>query len=187
MGSRRLVAAVTLLFLPLGLAQSSILECEQSLNGEPAFNGNTVPCIIGCGEGVTIATGSLLPGSINETETPYCQLDCVRKAATPAQSAAAPACSNTCQWQYKGTPENYAWCMYWCVDGLSGFVSSSTCVPMYEYVTSTVTLDGSVMTVPSIERCDSFVAGYGRSEYQFALKYGSFFEHDNYLSNGLEV
>lgn len=49
---------------------------------------------------------SLLPGGVNETDIPYCQLDCLRDDATPSQSAAAPDCYRRCRVMNQATPEN---------------------------------------------------------------------------------
>lgn len=84
--------------------------CEDTLDGSPPFDSRDVPCILGCGVPVAIATGSLLPGSVNETDIPYCQLNCVHDDATPAQSAAAPDCRRSCQVMNQATPENIGVC-----------------------------------------------------------------------------
>ncbi|KAL1868035.1 hypothetical protein VTK73DRAFT_3882 [Phialemonium thermophilum] len=118
--------------------------CEDSLDGQAPFDANNVPCLLGCGLPVARATGSLLPGSVNETEIPYCQLNCVRKEATPQQSAAAPGCYQSCKAHNQATPENIGWCMYWCVDGLGDLVASTSCVPSLEFGQSaTTTVDGT--------------------------------------------
>ncbi|KAI0379988.1 hypothetical protein F5Y04DRAFT_111908 [Hypomontagnella monticulosa] len=121
--------------------------CEDTLDGSPPFRANQVPCLIGCGVPVAVPTGSLLPGSVNATDIPYCQLDCVRGAgggerggATPEQSAVAPECYGRCQVMNQGTPENQGWCMYWCVAGFGDVVESTKCVPSLvwgDYVTTT--------------------------------------------------
>ncbi|KAI6090812.1 hypothetical protein F4821DRAFT_227943 [Hypoxylon rubiginosum] len=117
--------------------------CEDTLDGSPPFDSRDVPCILGCGVPVAIATGSLLPGSVNETDIPYCQLNCVHDDATPAQSAAAPDCRRSCQVMNQATPENIGWCMYWCVDGYSDLVETTKCVPSLTYGDEITTTDGS--------------------------------------------
>ncbi|KAI1377325.1 hypothetical protein F4677DRAFT_416039 [Hypoxylon crocopeplum] len=84
--------------------------CEDTLDGSAPFDSRDVPCILGCGAPLAIATGSLLPGSVNTTDIPYCLLDCVRESAGPEQSAAAPACNDDCGRLNQGTPENRGWC-----------------------------------------------------------------------------
>ncbi|KAI3337251.1 hypothetical protein HD806DRAFT_32387 [Xylariaceae sp. AK1471] len=117
------------------------LICEDSLDGTTPFNSNNVPCLLGCGVPVAVATGSLLPGSVNVTDIPYCQLNCVHKNASPAQSSAAPGCYDSCHKKNQATPENIGWCMYWCVEGYVDIVESTACVPSLAYgpiVTSTI-------------------------------------------------
>ncbi|KAH8666561.1 hypothetical protein BX600DRAFT_461990 [Xylariales sp. PMI_506] len=121
--------------------------CEDSIDGQPPFNSNDVPCLLGCGSQITQATGSLLPGSVNLTEIPYCQLDCVRSGASPAQSSAAPGCYAGCKLKNQATPENIGWCMYWCVDGYADLVTTTACVPSLEYVPVATSLVGSDLTV----------------------------------------
>ena len=128
--------------------------CEDTLDGSPPFNSNDVPCLLGCGVPVAYPTGSLLPGSVNETDIPYCQLNCVRENASPSQSAVAPDCYQRCRVRNQATPENVGWCMYWCIDGFADLVESTACVPSLEYgslVTSTV---GS-MTITLRRECSS--------------------------------
>ncbi|KAI1765589.1 hypothetical protein GGR53DRAFT_259455 [Hypoxylon sp. FL1150] len=132
-------------FLLLSLQVQAIPDpiiCEDTLDGSPPFDSRDVPCLLGCGTPVAVATGSLLPGSVNETDIPYCQLDCVRDDATPAQSAAAPDCETRCQVMNQGTPENIGWCMYWCVDGYSDLVETTKCVPSLTYGDEVTTTDG---------------------------------------------
>jgi hypothetical protein len=80
-----------------------------------------------------VPTGDLLPGMINATAIPYCQLDCVHHDATPEQSARAPDCNAGCETSNAMGPENMGWCMFWCVDGFSDIVHSTTCVPSLVY------------------------------------------------------
>lgn len=146
--------AAALLAAPARATLPSPLICEDTINGAAPYNQNDVPCLLGCGLGVTQATGSLLPGSINTTDTPYCEARCVREqdggTISPAQLSAAPACHSACQYQYRvgGTPEQFGWCMYWCVDGVT-LVESTTCVPWQAYGTpyTTVTAGGSAETL----------------------------------------
>ncbi|KAI1776146.1 hypothetical protein F4818DRAFT_371961 [Hypoxylon cercidicola] len=116
--------------------------CEDTLDGSPPFDSRDVPCLLGCGAPVAVATGSL-PGSVNDTDIPYCQLDCVRGDATPAQSAAAPDCRRSCGAMNQGTPENIGWCMYWCVAGYGDLVETTACVPSLAYGAEVTTTDGS--------------------------------------------
>ncbi|KAI1106087.1 hypothetical protein F4804DRAFT_70898 [Jackrogersella minutella] len=121
--------------------------CEDTLDGSPAFDVNKVPCLLGCGSQVAVATGSLLPGSVNLTEIPYCELDCVHADASPAQSAAAPDCYDRCQVMNQGTPENVGWCMFWCVEGYTELVETTACVPSLEYgALTTTTIGGAVVS-----------------------------------------
>jgi hypothetical protein len=139
--SRALVASSETITLPTPVI------CDDSLGNQPPFNSNNVPCLLGCGGQITIPTGSLLPGSVNLTEIPYCQLNCVRKDATPAQSSAAPGCYESCKAHNQATPDNIGWCMYWCVDGLGDLVASTSCVPQLEYgQTVTTIIDGHTFT-----------------------------------------
>ncbi|XXH00237.1 galactose metabolism- protein [Hypoxylon texense] len=149
---KKSTSPVTLLLLPTllllyGVAVNAIPDpiiCEDSLDGtSPPFDSRDVPCLLGCGVPVAVATGSLLPGSVNETDIPYCQLSCVRDDATPAQSAAAPGCRASCGVMNQGTPENIGWCMYWCVDGYSDLVETTACVPSLTYGDEVTTTDGS--------------------------------------------
>ncbi|KAL7625481.1 hypothetical protein AAE478_004701 [Parahypoxylon ruwenzoriense] len=118
--------------------------CEDTLDGRPPFESRHVPCLLGCGVPVAVATGGLLPGSVNGTDIPYCQLDCVHEDATPSQSAAAPDCYRRCGVRNQATPENIGWCMYWCVDGFADLVESTACVPSLEFGTLPVTTVGGV-------------------------------------------
>ncbi|KAI8965630.1 hypothetical protein F5Y11DRAFT_275528 [Daldinia sp. FL1419] len=110
------------------------LICEDTLDGStPPFKANAVPCLLRCQDPVAVATGSLLPGSINETNIPYCQLNCVHSAASPAQSALAPDCYRRCAEKNSETPENVGWCMYWCADGFGDVVEQIACIPSLKY------------------------------------------------------
>lgn len=130
--------------------------CEDTLDGSPPFRANQVPCLLGCGVPVAVATGSLLPGSVNTTDIPYCQLDCVRGpgggqrgGASAQESAAAPDCYQKCQVMNQGTPENQGWCMRWCVAGFGDLVQSTKCVPSLvwgDYVTTTGHYDGKTVS-----------------------------------------
>ena len=136
-------------FIPLisGQTLPNPLICEDSINKQPPFKSNDIPCLLGCGTQIAVATGSLLPGSVNVTDIPYCQLNCVHQGATPSQSALAPECYQRCQAHNQATPENIGWCMYWCVDGLGDLVASTSCVPSLEFgsmVTSVI--DGATET-----------------------------------------
>jgi hypothetical protein len=117
--------------------------CEDSIAGQPPFDSNDTPCLLGCGAPIAIATGSLLPGSVNLTDIPYCKLNCVHDNATPSQSALAPGCYTQCQAHNQATPENIGWCMYWCVDGYGDLVATTACVPSLEYGPTTTTLIGT--------------------------------------------
>ncbi|KAI1462231.1 hypothetical protein F4805DRAFT_409795 [Annulohypoxylon moriforme] len=135
-----LTALIATLFASV-LAIPDPIICEDTLDGSPPFNSNDVPCLLGCGAPIAVATGSLLPGSVNETDIPYCQLNCVHSAASPAQSSAAPGCYNACHVTNQATPENIGWCMFWCVEGYGELVKSTACVPSLEYgslVTTTI-------------------------------------------------
>ncbi|KAI0129248.1 hypothetical protein F4776DRAFT_161868 [Hypoxylon sp. NC0597] len=135
-----LIALALALALPTQAIPDPII-CEDTLDGSPPFNSNDVPCLLGCGVPVAVPTGSLLPGSVNETDIPYCQLNCVHDDATPSQSAVAPDCYQRCRVMNQATPENIGWCMYWCVDGYTDLVESTACVPSLVYgslVTSTI-------------------------------------------------
>jgi hypothetical protein len=119
------------------------LICEDSLNNLPPYSSDDVPCLLGCGAPVTVPTGTLLPGSVNITDIPYCQLNCVHKNATPAQSALAADCHDRCSKLNSRTPDNIGWCLYWCVDQLGDLVASTTCVPNQEFGDlETTTIDG---------------------------------------------
>ena len=130
-------------------AIQSPLICEDTISGFPPFHGADTPCLLECGTPLPIATGGLLPGSVNTTAIPYCELDCVHTDATPAQSSAAPACNQQCRQANSGTPEQLGWCMYWCVQGgsIASLVVSTTCVPSLQLspvLTSTVNSDLTV-------------------------------------------
>ncbi|KAI1391123.1 uncharacterized protein F4822DRAFT_395623 [Hypoxylon trugodes] len=138
-----IVTALSLLFPLLTHGIPDPIICEDSLDGTSShFNSNNVPCLLGCGAPEPVATGSLLPGSVNVTDIPYCRLNCVhRDSASPAQSSAAPDCNSRCENGNGATPENLGWCMYWCVDGYSDLVGKTTCIPSLVYgdlVTSTI-------------------------------------------------
>ncbi|KAF3068904.1 hypothetical protein GL218_08173 [Daldinia childiae] len=133
----------------LALAQKipDPLICEDTLDGSPAFQADSIPCLLRCQDPLAAATGSLLPGSVNETAIPYCQLDCVHRAASPAQSTRAPDCYRRCRVRNQGSPENAGWCMYWCVDGFGDVVEATACVPSLEFgAVSTVVEDGRTVT-----------------------------------------
>jgi hypothetical protein len=137
----------------LATAVPNPLICEDSIDGIPPFDSNDVPCLLGCGAPLAIATGSLLPGSVNTTDIPYCQLNCVHKSASPAQSSAAPGCYDSCHKKNQATPENIGWCIYWCVDGFVDVVESTACVPSLVYgPTITTTVDGLTLTGPRMCR-----------------------------------
>lgn len=109
--------SVRLFLLPavlLPVAAQSPLICEDSINNHAPFDFNDVPCLLGCGMQISRPTGSLLPGSVNETDIPYCRLNCVHKDVTPAQSSAAPSCNSKCENGNGATPDQLGWCMYWC-------------------------------------------------------------------------
>ncbi|KAJ7254051.1 hypothetical protein B0H12DRAFT_569552 [Mycena haematopus] len=129
---RRPLAIPALSALLLSVVSQSVpnpLICEDSIDGKPPFQSVDIPCILECDCEIVKPTLSFLPGSINATCFPYCNLDCVRKDATPAQSALAPSCWDICQVQNKGIPERLGWCMYWCVDGYTSLVTATSCVP----------------------------------------------------------
>jgi hypothetical protein len=144
------VLASLLKILTLVAAQTlpNPLICEDSLNNLPPFSTADVPCLLGCGAQIAVPTGNLLPGSVNVTDIPYCQLNCVHKNATPQQSALAPNCHDRCSNMNSATPENIGWCMYWCVDDLGDLVVSTTCVPNLEFGDlETTTIDGELETL----------------------------------------
>jgi hypothetical protein len=130
---RKLTGITLLLPLVSGQTLPNPLICEDSINNLPPFKSNAVPCLLGCGTPIAIATGSLLPGSVNTTDIPYCQLNCVHQDATPSQSALAPDCNQRCHAHNQATPENIGWCMYWCVEGFGDLVASTSCVPSLEF------------------------------------------------------
>ncbi|KAI4865355.1 hypothetical protein F4820DRAFT_300911 [Hypoxylon rubiginosum] len=139
-----LSALLLLLSSPRGAhAVPDPIICEDTLDGtSPPFDSRDVPCLLGCGAPLAVATGSLLPGSVNETDIPYCQLNCVHESATPEQSAAAAGCRGSCGVMNQGTPENIGWCMYWCVDGYSDLVETTACVPSLTYGAEVTTTQG---------------------------------------------
>ncbi|KAJ6519886.1 hypothetical protein C8R45DRAFT_953146 [Mycena sanguinolenta] len=142
---RRALFGAVLLALSLSAAAQSVpnpLICEDSIDGQPPFQATDIPCIVGCDCQIVTPTLSFLPGSINTTCYPYCNLDCVRKDATPAQSALAPSCWDICQAQNHGIPERLGWCMYWCVDGYTDLVTSTSCVPSLSPGAPTTTVVG---------------------------------------------
>ncbi|PTU23543.1 hypothetical protein P175DRAFT_0500114 [Aspergillus ochraceoroseus IBT 24754] len=140
----RLLVPLSGLLLTVAVASlPDPLICEESIDGQTPYSSDTIPCILGCHNGVAAATGTLLPGSLNTTAIPYCYLDCVRKDATPSQSALAPECSSACENGHSASPEELGWCVYWCVDGYRDIVESTTCVPHIEYITvSSTVIDG---------------------------------------------
>ncbi|KAL3496530.1 hypothetical protein BJX62DRAFT_232199 [Aspergillus germanicus] len=143
-------------FLALG-SLTYALNCDAPLPGTPNTNytSNSTPCLLRCHDPVNIATGTLLPGSINSTAIPYCYLDCVHSDATPAQSALAPECSSACDGNGDGgNIEVLGWCVYWCVDGYKEEVLSTECVPRWAYVPITTVVGGrteivTVLTNPA--------------------------------------
>jgi len=146
---RRLLACAAAPLLFLSAAAQSVpnpLICEDSIDGKPPFQVIDVACIVGCNCEIVAPTLSFLPGSVNTTCIPYCNLDCVRKDPTPAQSALAPSCWDRCQVQ-RATPENTGWCMYWCVDGYTDLVTATTCVPSISLGAPTTTVIGGTDTV----------------------------------------
>ncbi|KAJ6593522.1 hypothetical protein B0H19DRAFT_1090752 [Mycena capillaripes] len=124
-------AALSLLFLSATAQVPDPLICEDSIDGKPPFQSNAIPCIIGCNCFVDHATLSFLPGSVNTTCFPYCNLNCVHKDPTPAQVALAPDCWDRCQVQNDGVPEHLGWCMFWCVEGstYTDLVTATKCIP----------------------------------------------------------
>ncbi|KAI0840167.1 hypothetical protein F5Y06DRAFT_294838 [Hypoxylon sp. FL0890] len=138
---------LALIVLPLVFHAQALPDpiiCEDTLDGSPPFNSNDVPCLLRCGVPIAVPTGSLLPGSVNETDIPYCQLNCVHTNASPSQSAVAPDCYQGCRVMNQGTPENVGWCMYWCVDGFTDLVESTACVPSLEYGSLVTSTEGGV-------------------------------------------
>jgi len=131
-------ATLSVLLVNLSTAQTPII-CEDNISGQLPFKSEAVPCVLECDSQVAVATEGLLPGSVNETDIPYCELDCVRSDASPAQSSAAPGCYAECQKRNSATPEQLGWCMYWCVQGgeIEQLVISTTCVPSIEWVPAT--------------------------------------------------
>ncbi|KAJ7929108.1 hypothetical protein B0H13DRAFT_2652629 [Mycena leptocephala] len=123
------LSALSLLFLSAA-AQSSVpdpLICEDTIDGKPPFQSIDIPCIVGCDCTIFHATLSFLPGSINTTCIPYCNLDCV---------------------QNNFLPENVGWCMYWCVDGYTDLVTSTKCIPSLSYGAPTTSVfDGITVTL----------------------------------------
>nr|GAT42730.1 predicted protein [Mycena chlorophos] len=119
------------------------LICEDTIDGSAPFQSIDIPCIVGCDCEIVHATLSFLPGNVNTTCYPYCNLNCVRPNATPEQTALAPSCWDTCSKTQAESPENLGWCMYWCVDGYSSVVTAATCVPSIGYGSETTTvIDG---------------------------------------------
>ncbi|KAJ0422212.1 hypothetical protein BJY00DRAFT_311274 [Aspergillus carlsbadensis] len=141
----------TLILLPLTLIpRSHALNCDAPLPGtsNTTYTSNSTPCLLRCHDPLSIATGTLLPGSINSTAVPYCYLDCVHDNATPAQSALAPECSSACEGSgHAGNIEVLEWCVYWCVDGYEEEVLSTECVPRYAYVPVETVVDGRTETI----------------------------------------
>jgi hypothetical protein len=137
---------ITIILTTVTYAQTlpNPLICEDSLKNLPPFDSNDVPCLLGCGLPIGVPTGSLLPGSVNETDIPYCQLNCVHKSATPSQSALAPDCYQGCHLHNQATPENIGWCMYWCVDGFGALIESTACIPSLEYGSTVTSVFGGV-------------------------------------------
>ncbi|KAH7358776.1 hypothetical protein B0T11DRAFT_319783 [Plectosphaerella cucumerina] len=137
--SSRAWPSILLPLFPLLVASQDLdsipspLICRDTLNGDPPFRHNDIPCLLRCYDPVSVPTGDLLPGMINATAIPYCQLDCVHHDATPEQSARAPDCNAGCETSNAMGPENMGWCMFWCVDGFSDIVHSTTCVPSLVY------------------------------------------------------
>jgi hypothetical protein len=132
----------------------SPLICEDVIAGQQPFIASSAPCLLGCGTPSPTAVGSLLPGFVNTTDIPYCEARCVRPNITTDQLARAPTCASQCQDQRaKGTIENYAWCMYYCVEGgaLQSLVQSVTCIPSVALGSafSTITQDGGPVTLSS--------------------------------------
>jgi hypothetical protein len=139
-------------------AQSSLtlpspLICEDTIASLPPFIASSAPCLLGCGAPSPTAAGtSLTPGYVNETDIPYCEARCVRPAITPDQFSRAPTCHDQCQWQRaQGSVENYAWCIYWCLEGgiFESLVKSVTCVPSLGFGSAytTVTQEGGPVTL----------------------------------------
>ncbi|KAF7300671.1 R3H domain-containing protein [Mycena chlorophos] len=140
-------ALVVALLVASAAAQSlsipNPLICEDTIDGSAPFQSIDIPCIVGCDCEIVHATLSFLPGNVNTTCYPYCNLNCVRPNATPEQTALAPSCWDTCSKTQAESPENLGWCMYWCVDGYSSVVTAATCVPSIGYGSETTTvIDG---------------------------------------------
>jgi len=138
----RLVAPFWFLLLTALGRASSPLICEDAIDGLPPFNQNTIPCFLGCDPPRAVATLSFLPGTVNTTDIPYCHARCVRPGLSDEQLALAPGCSGACQWQWKGTAENYGWCLYWCLGGRAGVVESTTCIGSLQYGPAQTTIIG---------------------------------------------
>lgn len=139
------------LFSSIALASAAQAPiCEDTIDSQPPFNNNNIPCLLNCNTPISQATGGLLPGSINATNVPYCRLNCVRGGdVTPAQSAAAPACNERCEKINSATPDQLGWCIYWCVEGgeFEELVVSTTCVPSIQYTpVSTFTAEQGHLT-----------------------------------------
>lgn len=131
----------------------SPLICRDTLDGSPPFRHNDIPCLLGCHAPITVPTDGLLPGSINSTAIPYCQLDCVHREATPEQSSRAPDCNAGCQTSNGLTPETLGWCMYWCVNGYEDLVLSTTCIPSLVYGDPTLSVIAPDFTVTRMREC----------------------------------
>ncbi|KAF7347782.1 R3H domain-containing protein [Mycena venus] len=149
---RRLLAnAVALSLLFFSAAAQSVpnpLICEDSIDGKPPFQSFEIPCLLECDCVAVQPTGTLLPGQVNTTCFPYCNLNCVRKDATLAQVALAPSCWDRCQVQNDGIPERLGWCMYWCVDGYTDLVTATSCVPsLSRGLPTTTVVAGDTVTI----------------------------------------
>lgn len=140
---------VTYWLIPASLAAlPSPLICEDPIDGSHfGYDSDSIPCFVDCTGMEIHQTGYDTPYTINSTEIPYCMLNCVRKGATPSQSARAPECSKTCAKRgHYYNPEVMGWCMFWCVDGYKDVVASRTCVPEIGYATKAEVFDGETIT-----------------------------------------
>jgi len=132
------IISLTSILLTSIEAQSSTrpLRCEDPINNEPAFHFSpaTLACVSsGCTQpnipGTPNYNPSIAPLAYNATDVPYCTARCLRPDATSQQLAQAPGCYDYCNSHDAGTPEQQAWCVYWCVDGMRDMVESATCEP----------------------------------------------------------
>lgn len=159
----RLIAILILASTLRTQAQSTVrpLRCEDPVDGEPAFTFSpaALSCVSsGCYKpnipGTPDYNPNIAPGAYNATDVSYCAASCLRPGLSSQQLALAPTCWDYCSAHDAATPEQQGWCMYWCVDGKSDLVQSTTCEPEIARVPATTVIGAMTETYLCRSPCE---------------------------------